>query len=857
MSEHQKKPGNGQDDAATPPTPPTDANPFEDRATAEHESSSDAAADRIAAQSHAAKPEAVSGSDDQPVAQILVPGVLPVLRTGGSVLYPAIVVPLVTAEEADVRAVDDAASAGNRLIAVIAQKQTASGVHDGELQSVGTAAQILRMAKSPNGTLQALIQGVTRIRVLGYEQTEPWPRVRVEKIEEVVDSTPELEALTRNAIAQFQKIVALNDAIPGELAMAVTQINQPGNLADFIASNANLNPEERQAILEEANVTARLRVLAGALNRELTVLEVSSQIQSQVKGDLDKRQRDFILREQLHAIQKELGDEESSPEVAELRRRLDDAGLSDEARKQADRELERLSQMTPASPEYQVARTYLEWLSDLPWKKRTDDNLDIEKAERILNEDHYGLDKVKQRILDYLAVLKLRQDTHGPILCFVGPPGVGKTSLGLSIARATGRKFARLSLGGVRDEAEIRGHRRTYVGAMPGRVIQELRRAEVNNPLMILDEIDKLGSDYRGDPSSALLEVLDPAQNNTFTDHYLDVPFDLSTIMFITTANVLDTIPYALLDRMELIELAGYTDKEKLEIARRYLLPRQIRDNGLTPEQIEVPEQTLVELVSGFTREAGVRNLERHIGALCRHVARKVAAGATERATITPEMLPEIMGRTRYFEEVANEQDEIGVVTGLAATGAGGDVLFIEASAVPGKGNLTLTGKLGDVMQESARAALTYTRSRAQQLGIPDDFFEKHDLHIHVPAGGTPKDGPSAGVTIATAIVSAITRRPVRKEVAMTGEITLRGRVMPVGAIKQKVLAAHRAGCRKLCLPRDNEPDYNDVPAEVRSEMSVIFASNVDEVLNAALHARPRAEKSRLKSMKSVKTTAA
>jgi ATP-dependent Lon protease len=768
---------------------------------------------------------------------IAIPDVLPVLRTGPNVLYPAIVVPLVTSEAGDVGAVDDAVANGGRMVAVVAQQQSESGAYDGELRGVGTAAQILRMAKAPNGMVQALIQGVARIRIQGYEQREPWIRVRVERIvEETATQGPELEALTRNASSLFNRIVALSEGVPKELAAAVTQIEQPGNLADFFAANANLKPDERQAVLETADLVERLRVLGTALNRELAVVEVGSQIQSQVKGDLDKRQRDFILREQMRAIQKELGESDTQPEIGELRRKLDEAHLPEEPRRQADRELERLGEMTPASAEYQVARTYLEWLADLPWDKHTEDNLDIGRAEAILNEDHYGLEKVKQRILDYLAVRKLRQDTRGPILCFVGPPGVGKTSLGQSIARALDRKFVRLSLGGVRDEAEIRGFRRTYVGSMPGRIIQEIRRAGVNNPLMILDEVDKLGSDYRGDPSAALLEVLDPAQNNTFVDHYLDLPFDLSHTMFISTANALDTIPPPLLDRMEIIEIAGYTDREKLAIARQYLLPRQAKENGLTPEQVEVPEETLIELISGYTREAGVRNLERYLGAICRHVARRVVAGQVERMTIAPADLPEIMGRTRYFEELATEPDEIGVATGMAATNVGGDVLFIEASAVPGKGALTLTGKLGDVMQESARAALTYARGRAPQFGVPDDFFEKHDLHIHVPAGATPKDGPSAGVTLATAIVSVMTRRPIRKDVAMTGEITLRGRVLPVGAIKQKVLAAHRAGCRAVCLPKDNEPDYQEVPSDVREALKVTFATHVDEVLNATLH---------------------
>ncbi|HLZ73106.1 MAG TPA: endopeptidase La [Dehalococcoidia bacterium] len=844
----RKKPG---DEPAEPAAPSSEANETEAapavalrrRARSTAPATAEARAEAAVPQPGAPQsPQAEAGGDGQ----LRIPDVLPVLRTGASVLYPAIVVPLVTSDEADVRAVDEAVTTPERLVAVVAQQQGEEGVYDAEIQPIGTAAQIVRMAKAPNGTLQALIQGVARVRIVAIEQREPWLRARVERIGETLEPSTELEAMTRSAVSLFQKIVALSDQIPGELGGAVSQITHPGNLADFIAANAGLKPEDRQAVLAEANVTERLRVLSAALNRELEILEVSSQIQTQVRGDMDKRQREFILREQMRAIQKELGDDESHPEIGELRQKLDAAHLPEEVRKQADRELERLASMTPAAADYNVARTYLEWLADLPWDRRSEDQLDINEAQRILDADHYGLEKVKQRILDYLAVLKLRQDTRGPILCFVGPPGVGKTSLGHSIARATGRKFVRLSLGGVRDEAEIRGHRRTYVGALPGRIIQEMRRAGVNNPLMVLDEVDKLGSDYRGDPSSALLEVLDPAQNNTFTDHYLDVPFDLSHVMFITTANMLDTIPGPLLDRMEVIELPGYTDNEKREIARRYLLPRQIAENGLQPGQIEVSDDTLEELIDGFTREAGVRNLERLLGTICRHVARKVAAGSEAREVITPAQLPEIMGRPRFFEEMANEPDEIGVVTGLAATGAGGDVLFIEASAIPGKGNLTLTGKLGDVMQESARAALTYARSRAAALGVADDFFEKHDLHIHVPAGATPKDGPSAGVTMATAIVSAITRRPVHKEVAMTGEITLRGRVMPVGAIKQKVLAAHRAGCKTVCLPKDNEPDYKEVPEEVRSALDVHFAEHVDDVLGLALYAETREEQPRV-----------
>jgi ATP-dependent Lon protease len=566
------------------------------------------------------------------------------------------------------------------------------------------------------------------------------------------------------------------------------------------------------------------------------VLEVGSQIQAQVRGDISKRERDFILREQLRAIQRELGDgDETQPEIAELRHALDDAHLPDEARAQADRELQRLAQMSPQAADYGVVRTYLEFVASLPWDKRSEDNIDIERARAILDADHFGLERVKNRILDYLAVVKLRRDVRGPILCLIGPPGVGKTSLGLSIAKATGRIYSRVSLGGVRDEADIRGFRRTYVGALPGRILQEIRRAGVNNPLLVLDEIDKMGSDYRGDPAAAMLEVLDPAQNSTFVDRYLDMPFDLSHTMFVTTANGADTIPGPLIDRMEFIELSGYTAAEKLEIARRYLLPRQIDENGLRVEQIDVPDETLRALIDDFTREAGVRQLERQIGALCRHVARRVAAGETGQDTIAPDQLVAILGHRGIIHEAATEPNEIGVVTGLAASDAGGDVLFIEAAAVPGKGALTLTGKLGDVMQESARAAITVARSRAEALGVAADFFEKHDLHIHVPAGATPKDGPSAGVSLTTAVVSVMTRRKVRREVAMTGEITLRGRVLPIGGLKEKSVAAHRNKVSDVIIPHGNARDIEELPEEVRASVRFHPVKTMDEVLALAL----------------------
>jgi len=631
--------------------------------------------------------------------------------------------------------------------------------------------------------------------------------------------------------------------------MTVANIPDPGALADFVASNVRLKPEDRQTLLGTADVRERLRLVNDLLQREAEVADVERKIRSQVQGEVDKRQREFILREQLKAIQKELGELEPSPEAADLRQRLADAHLPAEAQREADRELERLAATQPASAEYQVIRTYLEWLADLPWSVSTEDNLDLAHAEQTLNEDHYGLEKVKQRILDFLAVRKLRPDVKGPILCFVGPPGTGKTSLGQSIARTLGRKFLRLSLGGIRDEAEIRGHRRTYVGALPGRFIQEIRRAGSNNPLIILDEVDKLGADFRGDPASALLEVLDPQQNNTFVDHYLDVPFDLSHVFFITTANLADPIPEPLRDRMEVIELPGYTEHEKLQIAVRYLLPRQIRENGIPDGMLTVNEEAIREIIRSHTHEAGVRNLERELGAICRGVARQVARGENEPVTVTSENLSHFVGPARFHWELAEEEDEIGVAPGMAATSAGGDILFVEASVVPGKGRLILTGKLGEVMQESAQAAVTYARMRAPELSIAPTFFERNDIHIHVPAGAIPKDGPSAGVTIATALVSAITRRPIRKDVAMTGEITLRGKVLPVGAIRDKVLAAHRGGIKKVIVPKDNQPDLEEVPAEVRESLEFALAEHVDDVLNAALHTQRREEVSKLVSL--------
>jgi len=783
---------------------------------------------------------------ETPEEHIRVPEVLPALASGGVVLFPGLMVPLASQEQSVVGAIDEAAGTPNKMLAIFAQKPAEDGQPTGETYSVGTAAVIARMAKAPNGAVQAIIQGVSRVTLLELQQKKPWLRARVQRLREMSKPGTELEALTRAASSLFQRAISLAENVPEEMSLMVAGIQDPSHLADLIAANLNIKTEDRQAVLEAADVGERLRIIVGLLNREVEVLEVERQIKSQVHGEMEKHQREFILREQLKAIQRELGESELAPEVEDLRKRLDEAHLPPEARREADRELDRLRTMPQAAADYQVVRTYLEWLADLPWDKSTEDNLDIERAEEILNADHHDLEKVKRRILDFLAVRKLKRDSKGPILCFVGPPGVGKTSLGQSIARALGRKFVRMSLGGMRDEAEIRGHRRTYVGALPGRIIQDIRRSDSNNPLIMLDEVDKLGIDFRGDPASALLEVLDPEQNFSFSDHYLDVPFDLSKVMFITTANLFDTIPAPLLDRMEIIELPGYTERDKLAIARRYLTPRQMEANGIPEGRLIVTDAALLEIIRSYTREAGVRNLEREIGAICRGMARELARGVTETTTVDAGDLHPYLGPIRFHWEIPEEDDEVGVATGMAATMAGGDILYVEARCIPGKGRLTLTGKLGDVMQESAQAALTFARSRSEQLNIPFEFLETHDIHIHVPAGAIPKDGPSAGVTMATALVSAMTRRPVRRQVAMTGEITLRGRVLAVGAIKDKVLAAHRASIKTVVIPKDNESDLEEVPADVRQDLNIVLAEFVDDVLNTALHPEAVEEKSRL-----------
>ena len=766
--------------------------------------------------------------------RIHIPEELLIFPSGETVIFPAIIVPLGTTDAKAVKLIDEAAS-GDKMVGFFAQRPDSDKSLPDNLYSVGTVALIARMFKLPDGSVRALLQGISRARLKEITQTEPYLKARVEKLEDEVEQTTEIEALSRNLRGLFQKVVELAPNLPAELGIAALNIPEPGILADFIAAHLNLKLEEAQEILETLSVGERIRKLTAFLSRELEVLELGSKIQSQVKQEMDRAQREFYLREQLKAIQKELGElDERTMEINELREKITQAGLPAEAQKEAERELDRLAKMPPAAAEYTVSRTYLDWLISLPWSRSTEDNLDIARAARVLDEDHYNLEKVKERILDYLAVRKLKPDTKGPILCFVGPPGTGKTSVGQSIARALGRKFIRISLGGVRDEADIRGHRRTYVGALPGRIIQGLRRAESNNPVFMLDEIDKVGVDFRGDPSAALLEVLDPEQNFAFVDHYLDVPFDLSKVMFITTANITDPIPPTLRDRMEILELPGYTDHEKLQIAKNFLIPRQLEEHGLGVGKLSITDDAILAIIRDYTREAGVRNLEREIGAICRKVARKIAEGVGEVVTVTADKLHDYLGAKKFRYEVAGGDDEVGVATGLAWTPAGGDVIFVEATLVPGKGNLILTGRLGDVMQESAKAAVTYARSRAASLGIAGDFYEKKDIHIHVPTGAIPKDGPSAGVTMAVALLSALSGRSVAKDIGMTGEITLRGKVLSVGGIKEKALAAHRAGIKRVILPKENEKDLEEIPRQIREELEFVFVDHVDDALQMA-----------------------
>jgi len=737
---------------------------------------------------------------------------------------------------ADYKKLVDDALVKDRFMAVVAQRdQEVEKPAFTDLHPIGVAVFILKMMRTPDGTYHILVQGVKKIRLEETVQQEPYIIARVEPVEETFEVDKELEAMVLNVRNLFQRLAELG-GLPQELAVLAANVPGPYPLAYLVASNLSLSVDEAQVILETGDVSKVLELLTVHLNRRLETLELSQEIQKRVKEGMDTRQREFLLREQLKAIQKELGEgDERTVEVDELRKRLADTKMPDEVRKMANNEVDRLSRMPPAAAEYTVSRTYLDWLLELPWEVGTDDNLDIDAAQQTLDADHYDLEKVKKRILEYLAVRKLKKEMKGPILCFVGPPGVGKTSLGQSIARSLGRKFLRISLGGVRDEAEIRGHRRTYVGALPGRIIQGLRKAGTHNPVFMLDEIDKVGMDFRGDPSSALLEVLDPEQNHSFSDHYLEVPFDLSRVMFITTANVLDTVPPALRDRMEVMELPGYTEEEKLMIAKGHLIPEQVEAHGLTAEQLQFDDDAVRLIIRSHTREAGVRNLERQIAAVCRGVAKEVAAGRGAPTTIRGEDIPRYLGPEKFMPELAARTWGPGLATGLAWTPTGGDIIFIEAVRMPGKGTLTLTGQLGDVMKESASAALSYVRAHAADLGIDGAFFGTTDIHIHVPAGAIPKDGPSAGVAMLVSLSSLVTGRQVRKEVAMTGEITLRGDVLPVGGIKEKILAASRAGVKEVILPQMNEKDLVDVPPQVREKLKFHLVRAMPEALEPAL----------------------
>lgn len=788
---------------------------------------------------------------------IVIPEELSLLPIKDTVLFPMVVMPLIVSRESSMRLVDDAVVSDSRIIALSTLKDPSIEAPTcNDVYEVGVAAAIHTMLRLPEHQ-RLIIQGLRRIRIKECVQTQPYLRVKIEEIPEIEnwteDQLVEIEALRRNVADNFAKVVELSPNLPDELQSITTSITKPGVLADTVALHLPIPIPEKQKLLELPDVAERLRALLGILMREVEVLELGSKIQSQVHSEMGKTQREYYLREQIKALQRELGEtDERTAEIEELRAKIAEAHMTEEAEKEALRELDRLSRMSPAAPEYTVSRTFIDSLISLPWNVYTEDNLDIPQVRKILDEDHYGLEKVKERILEYLSVRKFKEagEMRHPILCFVGPPGVGKTSLGRSIARALGRKFVRMSLGGVRDEAEIRGHRRTYIGALPGQIIQGIKRAGSHNPVFMMDEIDKVGADFRGDPSSALLEVLDPEQNATFRDHYLEVTFDLSKVLFITTANVLDTILPPLRDRMEILEIAGYTEEEKLQIAKHHLVPKQLEEHGLTKgKHISFLDAGITEIIRGYTREAGVRNLERNIAAICRKAARQWAEGATKPIRVTVKQVHEYLGAPRYsYEELADRTDEPGVAVGLAWTPTGGDVLFVEASRMQGGKQLLTTGQLGDVMKESALAAMSYVRSHAAALGIDADFYKHSDIHLHVPAGAIPKDGPSAGVTMVTALASLLTGRKVKPRVAMTGEITLRGKVLPVGGIKEKILAARRAGVETVIVPKDNRKDVmEDVPENVRSAVKIEYVDNVAEVLALALEREPSKRKNTAK----------
>jgi ATP-dependent Lon protease len=785
--------------------------------------------------------------------EITIPSALPLLAVRDVVVFPNMVLPLFVGRETSVLAIE-AALAQDRLLFLATQRdQSVENPEPEDIYQLGTVSLILRMLKLPDGRLKVLVQGRAKAKITDYLQTRPFFQVGLDVVSEAQlrEVSPETEALMRNAREMSEKILTLKGVMSPDLLSILDSIEDPGHLADLVAANLRLKIEEAQTVLEELDPIKRLIIVNDFLRKELEVSSIQAKIQSQAREEMDRTQREYFLREQLRAIKKELGDvDDQSKEMEEYRVKIVRAKMPREAEEEALKQLSRLEQMHPDAAEASMVRTYLDWLVEVPWSKGTRDKLDLKEAKTILDEDHYDLEKVKERILEYLSVRKLNKKMKGPILCFVGPPGVGKTSLGQSIARAMGRKFTRISLGGMRDEAEIRGHRRTYIGALPGRIIQGLKNVGTNNPVFILDEVDKIGMDFRGDPAAALLEVLDPEQNNTFSDHYLNVPFDLSKVMFITTANLVDPIPSALKDRMEIIRLSGYTEEEKLKIAQGYLIPRQIQENGLKRDDLHISPEVLKEVIIHYTQEAGLRNLEREIGSLCRKVARRIAEGEQGPFAITRGNLHKYLGPPKFLPEEEREKDEVGVATGLAWTQVGGEILYVEASLMRGKGQLTLTGQLGDVMRESAQAALSYARARADRLGLESNFYETLDVHIHVPTGATPKDGPSAGITMATALISALTKVPVRKDVAMTGEITLRGKVLPVGGLKEKAIAALRGRMQKVIIPQANKKDLVEIPKYVKRKLKFVPVSNVDDVLQEALVRNPFKPRTGQKSSK-------
>ncbi|HWI62319.1 MAG TPA: endopeptidase La [Symbiobacteriaceae bacterium] len=769
---------------------------------------------------------------------------LPLLPLRGQIVFPTMIVPLEVGREKSIKAVDQAMLEDRRMVLAMQKDTKVDDPGTGDIYSVGTVVEIKQVVKVPGGTIKVVFEGLSRARIDHYSKDDAYFRVAIEEHEEDQTKNAEIEALMRMVVNQYERYIKSSKKVPPEQLVTVVQVDEPGRLADTIVAHlTTLKIEDKQSVLETFDMVKRLERVSDILTSEMEVLELERKINVRVRKQMEKTQREYYLREQIKAIQKELGErDEKGTESEEFRAKIEEAGLPDEVKEKALREVDRLEKMPPMAAEAVVVRNYLEWMVNLPWNKMSDDQIDLKKAEEILENEHYGLKKPKDRILEYLAVRKLVDKMKGPILCLGGPPGVGKTSLAKSVANALGRKFVRISLGGVRDEAEIRGHRRTYVGAIPGRIIQGMRQAGTKNCVFLLDEIDKMSSDFRGDPASALLEVLDPEQNNTFSDHYIESPFDLSNVLFITTANVVWNIPRPLLDRMELINISGYTEDEKVEIAKRHLLPKQRKDHGLSEETIEVSENVLRSIVREYTREAGVRNLERQIANVCRKAAREIARGDATSVRVTTQNLHNYLGAPRYAWGKKAKEDEAGVATGMVYTELGGDVMPIEVTVLKGKGNLLLTGKLGEVMRESAQAGFSYIRSRAKELGIPEDFHTKYDIHIHVPEGAVPKEGPSAGITMATAVVSALTGRPVKASVAMTGEITLRGRVLPIGGVKEKLLAAHRAGITDICLPKENEKDLEEIPGNIRKKLEIHLVEHMDEVLKIALGEAPARE---------------